>query len=129
MLLRQKKPTHLTITAYPYDNSKKEKGNPYIKKKTKKTKKARKGRKTYKDYDFVDDYTKVIDEIKPDMVYLSIPATLHYDIAKDFLANGIIVLSEKPACNSMRELNELYEIAEKITYILKPYIISNTAAR
>lgn len=71
------------------------------------------GRSEYSDYKFYTDYMDMIKNIHPDMVYLSVPANMHYKIAKDILQEDVIVISEKPACESLAEVEELYDIAEK----------------
>lgn len=52
-------------------------------------------------------------------VSIAVPTPLHYSIAKDFLLQGIDVLLEKPIAPSLRESNELIELAEGKGLILQ----------
>lgn len=57
--------------------------------------------------DYRDLYGRV------DVVSLAVPTHLHFEVAKDFLENGIHVLLEKPIAPTMAEAEELFNIAAK----------------
>jgi len=50
---------------------------------------------------------------KVDLVTISVPTSLHYQVAKPFIERGIHVLLEKPVANSLEEATELFALAEK----------------
>jgi predicted dehydrogenase len=56
------------------------------------------------------DYEELFDKI--DAVSIVVPTSLHYNVAKDFLAHGIHVLVEKPITKTLSEADELIEIAK-----------------
>jgi predicted dehydrogenase len=58
-----------------------------------------------------DDYNKLIGKV--DAVSIATPTTLHYEVAKVFLENGIHVLLEKPITVTIEEAKKLITIAKK----------------
>jgi predicted dehydrogenase len=52
-------------------------------------------------------------------VSIAVPTSLHYNIAKEFLKNGIHVLIEKPITKTLSEADELIELARKKNLILQ----------
>lgn len=56
---------------------------------------------------------------KADAVSIVVPTSLHYNIAKDFLNEGIHTLVEKPITKSLSEADELIEIARDKKLILQ----------
>ncbi|MFQ6077834.1 MAG: Gfo/Idh/MocA family oxidoreductase [Thermodesulfobacteriota bacterium] len=58
-------------------------------------------------YRYEDLYDKV------DAVSIAVPTPIHYQIAKDFFHRGIDVLLEKPITATLREADELIDMAEK----------------
>jgi len=59
------------------------------------------------------DYKKMIVEEKPDLVSICVPTSFHYEVAKYCLEKGINILLEKPICLSIKESEELLEIAKE----------------
>jgi len=57
------------------------------------------------------DYRELFGKV--DVLSIAVPTSLHYKIAKDCLAAGVSCLVEKPICNSLKEAEELFNIAEK----------------
>lgn len=78
-----------------------------------------KGRKIAKKYHttYYPDYHELFDKVQA--VSISVPTFLHYKIAKDFLANGIHVLIEKPITKTLEEADGLLEIAKKKNLIIQ----------
>ncbi|MFB0506566.1 MAG: Gfo/Idh/MocA family oxidoreductase [Thermodesulfobacteriota bacterium] len=58
-------------------------------------------------YSYEDLYDKV------DAVSIAVPTPIHYQVAKDFFHRGIDVLLEKPITATLREADELIDMAEK----------------
>jgi len=50
---------------------------------------------------------------KVDAVVVAVPTSLHYQVAKEFLAAGIHVLLEKPCANNLDQARELFAIASE----------------
>ena len=57
------------------------------------------------------DYKSLLGKVEA--VSIAAPTTLHYQIAKDFLAHGSHVLIEKPITVTVEEADELIELAQK----------------
>ena len=53
-----------------------------------------------------------------EVVSIAVPTSLHYSIAKDFLAAGIHVLLEKPIAHTIEEAQELFRLAEEHNVVL-----------
>jgi len=58
-----------------------------------------------------DDYYYAIKNSNADIVYISLPNSLHYTYSKLSLSNSKNVISEKPAVFSLKELDTLYKLA------------------
>lgn len=58
-----------------------------------------------------DDYKKAIDEIRPDIVAVTVPSGLHYSIAEYALEHGCNLLLEKPMTMSSAESRRIYELS------------------
>jgi predicted dehydrogenase len=58
-----------------------------------------------------DNYQEILGRV--DAVSIVVPTSLHYAIARDFLAAGIHVLVEKPVTVTVAEADELIAIADK----------------
>ncbi|MEW4372311.1 Gfo/Idh/MocA family protein [Paenibacillus kandeliae] len=54
-------------------------------------------------------YIRMLDEIKPDLVYIAVPPAFHYDAAVAAFERGIAVFCEKPLANSLDEARALLE--------------------
>lgn len=63
------------------------------------------------------DYEELFGRV--DAASIAVPTSLHYNIAKDFLAHGIHVLIEKPVTKTLSEADELIEIARERKLILQ----------
>jgi len=57
------------------------------------------------------DYRQLFGQV--DAVSIAVPTHLHYEIAKDFLNQGVDVLIEKPITRTVAEADELIALAEK----------------
>jgi predicted dehydrogenase len=58
----------------------------------------------------IADYHQLLNKV--DAVSIAVPTSLHYGIAKFFLANGVHVLLEKPIASTVAEAQSLIEIAQ-----------------
>jgi predicted dehydrogenase len=58
-------------------------------------------------YNYEDLYDKV------DAVSIAVPTPIHYQVAKDFFHRGVDVLLEKPITATLREADELIDMAHK----------------
>ena len=59
-----------------------------------------------------DDYDKMLEDDKIDIVYIALPNALHFEYAKKALLADKNVILEKPFCISYEESLELYELAK-----------------
>ena len=59
------------------------------------------------------DYKEAIDTVKPDIVAVTVPSGLHYQIAEYGLSNGCNLLLEKPMTMSSEESRLIYELSRK----------------
>lgn len=59
-----------------------------------------------------NDYKTLLNN-KVDGAIIAVPHRLHYPIAKDFLAEGVDVLCEKPLCEYSDQARELTDIAQQ----------------
>lgn len=66
----------------------------------------------YTKFSCYTDYMKMIEEEKPDAVFVAVPTRLHYEIIKSLLEKNIHVFAEKPFCLSTDEGEELVALAE-----------------
>jgi len=66
---------------------------------------------------YYSNYRGVFDKVQA--VSIAVPTFLHYKIAKDFLMQGIHVLIEKPITKTLKEADELLEIAQKKKLIIQ----------
>jgi predicted dehydrogenase len=57
------------------------------------------------------DYKKMMDEVKPDAVFVAVPTKFHYSIIKDLLEKGVHVFAEKPFCLTTAQGEELVKLA------------------
>ena len=60
-----------------------------------------------------DDFKKMIDKEKPDFVVVASPTKFHYEMVKYALDRGIHTFCEKPFSLTIREGEELVELARK----------------
>ncbi|MDD5679817.1 MAG: Gfo/Idh/MocA family oxidoreductase [Candidatus Omnitrophica bacterium] len=77
------------------------------------------GRKTARKHrtSYYSDYHDLFDKVQA--VSIAVPTFMHYKIAKDFLNNGTHVLIEKPITKTLKEADELLEIAKKKNLIIQ----------
>ena len=66
----------------------------------------------YTQFPCYTDYMKMVDEVKPDAVFVAVPTRFHYEIIKKLLEKDIHVFAEKPFCLSTDEGDELVALAE-----------------
>ncbi len=62
---------------------------------------------------FYTDINKLIEEQKPDMVSVSVPTSLHFDVGMDMIGRGLHVLVEKPITSTLEQAEELVAAAKK----------------
>lgn len=62
---------------------------------------------------YFNDYKSAIEQIKPDIVAVTVPSGLHYEIARFALEHGCNLLLEKPMTMSSVESREIYELSLK----------------
>ena len=60
-----------------------------------------------------NSYQEALDKSDADLVYISLPNSLHFIWAYKALSLGYHVVVDKPLCDSVRELNKLSKIALK----------------
>ena len=60
-----------------------------------------------------NDYKQAIDEIKPDIVAVTVPSGLHFQIADYALRHGCNLLLEKPMTMSSDESRKIYELSKE----------------
>lgn len=63
------------------------------------------------------DYRTLIGQV--DAVSIVVPTVYHYEVAKEFLANGVHVMVEKPITSTVAQARELIELAEAKKLILQ----------
>jgi UDP-N-acetylglucosamine 3-dehydrogenase len=63
--------------------------------------------------DFYDDYEKMLELVKPDMVSICVPTFLHHKVAKYCLEKGVHVLLEKPIAMNLEEGADIIKTAKK----------------
>lgn len=59
------------------------------------------------------DFKEAIDEIKPDIVAVTVPSGLHFKIADYALRHGCNLLLEKPMTMSSEESRKIYELSKE----------------
>lgn len=57
------------------------------------------------------DFTRMLESEKPDIVSITVPSGLHYEMAKSALASGCHVFLEKPMTMKISEAAELVELS------------------
>ncbi len=65
----------------------------------------------YSKYSVFTDHEKMLDKVKPDAVFVSVPTKFHFDIVKDLLKRKIHVFAEKPLCLNADQSAELVKLA------------------
>jgi predicted dehydrogenase len=67
-------------------------------------------------YPHFTDYSELYGKV--DVVSIAVPTEQHYQVAKDFLEHDIHVLLEKPVTPTLKEAEELFELAGKRGLVL-----------
>jgi predicted dehydrogenase len=62
---------------------------------------------------FYDDYAKMLDEVKPDIVWAFVENNRHLEIAKACAARKINIMFEKPLASTYKEAVEIRDLAKK----------------
>lgn len=57
------------------------------------------------------DYRKLLDELKPDVVTIAVPTSLHKEVALEAISRGIHLLIEKPIASSVEDGEEIIAAA------------------
>jgi predicted dehydrogenase len=57
------------------------------------------------------DYEQMLDEVKPDAVFVAVPTKFHAPVVKNILKRGMHVFAEKPLCLTEHEGKDLVELA------------------
>ena len=57
------------------------------------------------------DFKKMLDEVKPNAVFVAVPTRFHYDYVKELVTRGIHVFAEKPFCLNEEQGKELVKLA------------------
>ena len=68
---------------------------------------------------YYTNFEEFIKKARPDAVSVVVPTSLHYEIAKKALENGIHVLIEKPVTTTVREAEDLLNVAAKRDLVLQ----------
>jgi predicted dehydrogenase len=74
--------------------------------------------RTYPGIKVIDDYKTILSDPSIDAVVIAVPVFLHYAMAKEALLNGKHVLVEKPITTSLKEAEDLIDIALKQKKVL-----------
>ncbi len=59
------------------------------------------------------DYRSLLHEVPLDLVYIAVPPSMHYDVARLAFEKGIHVFCEKPLANSLEEAKHLLELGAR----------------
>lgn len=65
----------------------------------------------YGNFSCFTEYQKMIEETKPDAVFVAVPTKFHYAIIKDLISRKIHVFAEKPLCLTSGQGKELAVLA------------------
>lgn len=64
------------------------------------------------------DFRTMVDEVRPDVVSLALPTSLHFRVASELVERGIHVLIEKPITSTVEEAETLIALAERYGAII-----------
>ena len=84
-----------------------------------KSKFLRWGLSKYSKLPLFDDYEKMIQEQKPDCVFIATPTSSHYSIAKYCLENNINIFLEKPCTLKYHDTAELKDLAKEKNLLIQ----------
>lgn len=62
---------------------------------------------------YYSDVEKLLEEQKPDLVSISVPTSLHFNVGMDMIKRGLHVLVEKPITSTLEQAEELVAAAKK----------------
>jgi predicted dehydrogenase len=62
---------------------------------------------------FYTDVNQLLEEQKPDLVSISVPTSLHFNVGMDMIKRGLHVLVEKPITSTLEQAEELCAAAKK----------------
>src|SRR5690554_3548350 len=65
----------------------------------------------YSNFPCYTNYKKMVDEVKPDAVFVAVPTKFHYSFIKELLNRNIHVFAEKPFCLTVEQGEELVALA------------------
>jgi predicted dehydrogenase len=65
----------------------------------------------YGKFNCFTDYKKMLEEVKPEAVFVAVPTKFHYSIIKDLLEKNVHVFAEKPFCLTTAQGEELVKLA------------------
>ena len=68
---------------------------------------------------FYKDYSSLLSASKIDALSIAVPTYLHYSITKEALSRGINILLEKPITATLKEADELLNLAQQKNLILQ----------
>lgn len=75
------------------------------------------------------EFHTILDDNEIECVFVCTPINTHYQVVKDLINHGKHVFCEKPLCNRVTEIDELYHIAyKKNVCIYTDYIYTNSMA-
>lgn len=66
---------------------------------------------------FFPDYSKMLDEAKPDLVWAFVENNRHLEMAKEWAPRHINVIFEKPLASSYEDATQIQELAQK--YVIR----------
>ncbi|MDT0677688.1 Gfo/Idh/MocA family protein [Autumnicola musiva] len=75
------------------------------------------GMEKYSSFACYTDYLKMVDETKPDAIFVAVPTKFHYPFIKELLQRRIHVFAEKPFCLGYEQGEELAQIASSMNLI------------
>lgn len=64
------------------------------------------------------DYKALLEETKPDLVSVSVPTSLHFQVGLELIEQGLHVLMEKPITSTVEQGQKLIEAAKKKGVVL-----------
>ena len=77
-------------------------------------------------------HEKMLQQVQPDVIHVTTPATTHYALAADALDHGCHAIVEKPITTSLDELGRLCDIARRCNRVLVEdhnYLFNTTIQR
>jgi len=73
----------------------------------------------YSEIPVFDNYKKMVEEEKPNCVFIATPTSSHYEIAKFCLDRGVHVFLEKPCCLNYKDTASLRDIARQQSLLIQ----------